>query len=139
MKKAIITTLTIVIYLAMAIKVAASQEPGEHLILDTHVVNSEVINFPNDDEIYPDKSDFKIIHLVTMSNELGERWATVTINNQSAGRRVFKPAHIMALFADGSRRAPIHKESVFDGHESISMTLFFGQNKFPILSIMTRQ
>jgi len=119
-------------------QVNAANANSDYLMLDTHVINTEIINFPNDNEIYPDKSDFKIIHLVTMSNELGDRYATVTLKNLSTGRRIFKQNHIMALFADGSRLSPAIAEAVVDGKESVSITLYFGEHKFPILTLYTR-
>ena len=108
------------------------------LSLDRVDVGQVKFAFENDSNIYPDESEFNIDHFVLMSNDNGERWGILTITNQSSGRRELQAKHIMALFADGSRYFPINFKQPFNGNETQSITLNFGENKFPILSVYTR-
>lgn len=105
------------------------------LTIDRAVTNSLQLSFPNDNNIKPKASDFNIVNYVLMSNEEGERWAVVTLHNTASGSRSFEQEHLMALFADGSRRSPLEYKLNFSGDEVQSMTLNFGENNFPILAI----
>ena len=60
------------------------------------------------------------------------------MTNQSSGRRELEAKHLVALFADGSRHNPTEFKRTFKGNETQSITLNFGESKFPILSIYTR-
>lgn len=115
-----------------------TQGQSENLILDQNIPSTEIINFPNDERIQPDRSGFEILHAITMSNEQGERWATLTIKNNSFGRRTINREHVLALFADGSRKFPLSIDYSFDGKEVASITVTFGCSKFPILKLSTR-
>lgn len=108
------------------------------LSLDRVDVSQVKFAFENDANVYPDESEFAIDHFVLMSNDNGERWGILTITNQSSGRRELQAKHIMALFADGSRYSPVNFKQPFNGNETQSITLNFGENKFPILSVYTR-
>ncbi|MEW6997410.1 hypothetical protein AADZ86_06885 [Colwelliaceae bacterium BS250] len=109
----------------------------ETLIVDRVIANNLELAFPNDKNIKPKVSDFELINYVVMSNDLGERWAVVTLNNTSTGSRVFVNDHLMALFANGKRRSPLEFKLSFEAQETQSFTVSFGYNKFPILSIST--
>lgn len=109
----------------------------EMLTVDRVVPNNLELVFPNDRGIKPKPSDFKLVNYVVMSNELGERWAVVTVSNSSTGTRTLENGHLMALFADGQRKIPKAFKESFSGNETLSITVSFGENKFPILSITT--
>jgi hypothetical protein len=112
--------------------------PDEALTIDRTSVNPAELNFPNDDNTFPKISDFEVLNFVLMSTYNGERWATVTLRNKANGSRKLQRDHIMALFADGRRRAPANFNHRFEGKEVLSFTLSFGQSKFPVLSVYTR-
>jgi len=116
---------------------SSSANEREILTVDRVVPNSLELAFPNDRGIKPKSSDFRLINFVVMSNELGERWAVVTVRNSSTGGRTLENGHLMALFADGSRKIPQEFKETFKGNETQSITVSFGENKFPILSITT--
>ena len=63
----------------------------------------------------------------------------MTIRNDASGSRILQAEHIMALFADGRRVAPISlAENIkLEDGEQRSLTLSFGEDNFPILSIFT--
>ena len=113
----------------------AQAEENDVLTVDRAVANSIHLSFPNDSNIKPKESDFSIINYVLMSNDTGERWGVVTLINSSSGARSFEQDHLIALFADGSRGAPQEYKLNFKAGETQSITVSFGEYKFPILSI----
>lgn len=119
--------------------VCANTIDGDVLTIDRTVINSSQLQFPNEDRIYPRESNFEVIHYVLMSSLEGERWATVTLKNQADGRREFNSKQLMALFADGNRKVPHFKKQVFDGHQTLTLSLNFGVSKFPLIEIYTRE
>ncbi|WP_366942489.1 hypothetical protein [uncultured Shewanella sp.] len=120
------------------ISFSASSTENEALNVDQVSVSASDLSFPNDRNIQPSRSDFFIKNYVLMSNDLGERWALITIKNNSAGRRTLSEKHILALVADGERIFPHDFSHSFKAHETLSITIAFGQNKFPILSVYTQ-
>jgi hypothetical protein len=113
---------------------AHSQE-SDVLTVDRAVTKNIHLSFPNDSNTKPKESDFTIINYVLMSNDTGERWGVITLTNSSSGARSFEQDHLMALFADGSRGAPQEYKLNFKAGETQSITVSFGEYKFPILSI----
>ena len=113
----------------------ASAADDDILNVDRSVLKSIQLAFSNDNNITPKKSDFEVVNYVLMSNENGERWSVITLTNLSHGERSINQEHILALFADGSRSEPLAFTSNFKGKETQSLTLPFGENKFPILGI----
>ena len=93
------------------------------------------LSFPNDENIKPKKSDFEVLNYVLMSNEIGERFAVITLRNLSSGNRTLEDNQLMALFADGERKIPTLLKLNFEGNEIQSITVSFGNSKFPILSV----
>lgn len=106
------------------------------LTVDRVATNNLQLAFPNDSNIQPKPSDFELINYVVMSNEVGERWAVITLNNTSTGSRVLEQSNLIALFADGKRSPPLAFKVSFEGNETQTITVSFGENKFPILSIV---
>lgn len=112
-------------------------EEAETLTVDRVISSNIALSFPNEENITPRESEFELLNYVVMSNDLGERWAVITINNLSSGRRTLESQHVMALFANGERSFPLALKLPFEGGETQSITVSFGENKFPILSINT--
>ena len=83
----------------------------------------------------PKKGDFEIVNYVLMSNEIGERWSVITLTNLATGNRTLDQEHLLGLFADGSRINPLKYKLNFEGKETQSITVSFGDHKFPILNI----
>ena len=110
-------------------------DDAEILSVDRSVTKNINLSFPNDNNIYPKEGDFEIVNYVLMSNEVGERWGVITLTNLSSGNRTLEHEHLIALLADGSRISPLEFELNFKGKETQSITVSFGENKFPILSI----
>ena len=95
--------------------------------------------FDNEAKVKPKDSDFNVVNAVHMSSEQGSRVAVVTIRNDASGSRILESDHIMALFADGSRRSPFSFPDAIklDDGEQRSFTLSFGESNYPLLTIYT--
>ena len=111
----------------------------EVLSVDQVALQGMQFSFENDAKVRPKNSDFSVVNSVLMSSEQGRRVAVVTIRNDASGSRILQAEHIMALFADGRRVAPISlAENIkLEDGEQRSLTLSFGEDNFPILSIFT--
>lgn len=109
----------------------------EVLTVDRTVAKNLQLSFPNDNNIQPDKSEFKIINYVLMSSESGERWVTITLENTSSGTRSLEREHLMGLFANGKRKSPMSYPLSFKGNEIQTFSVSFGESKFPILAVYT--
>ena len=135
------TKLTIIwaLLLSSVCAIAEEREPSEILTVDRSVNQPMPMEFPNDTKVYPMESDFKILNYVLMTSESGERWASVTIKNTSTGNRTLEVNHLHALFANGVRKGPEELKRLFNGSETVTLTLPFGKSKFPILSVYTRR
>lgn len=108
------------------------------LSIDEPVPFDNALRFPDERRLAPAISDFEITSRLMMSSDNGERWATVSIRNNSAHQRLFDHTHIIAVFADGDKRHPLEVQQKFSGHEEITLTINFGFSKFPILRLLTR-
>lgn len=108
------------------------------LTVDRVIPKAVEFSFPNDKRLTPKRSDFILDNYVIMSNELGERWAVLTLTNESSGQRILDQDHILALFANGQRANPLEFKLNFEGKETQSITVSFGGSKFPILSVSTQ-
>jgi hypothetical protein len=107
----------------------------EVLTVDRVITHNIELAFDNDKNEKPKLSEFELVNYIVMSNDLGERWAVVTVINQASGNRILENDHLMALFANGERATPAHLKVNFDANETKSLTISFGENKFPLLSI----
>jgi hypothetical protein len=127
----------IIISVFFLISFSGYADETEVLTVDRVVPNNLQLAFPNDMGEKPQVSDFQLVNYVAMSSEVGERWAVVTVRNSSSGGRSFENQHLMAVFADGVRKSPSEFKINFKGNETQTLTVSFGENKFPILSIST--
>ncbi|QDP01028.1 hypothetical protein [Thalassotalea sp. PS06] len=127
---------TMVLFTLLSCSVQANQPP---LVVDRGISGGDIqLAFPNDENIVPQISDFGVLNNVLMSNEAGERWAVVTFTNLATGKRSLNQKHVMALLANGERIVPYEFSEDFEGGETLSLTLNFGENKFPLLQVYTR-
>jgi len=124
--------------LLFLLSISTIANEDEVLTVDRVIANTVEFAFENDKNKKPKLSDFELLNYIIMSNELGERWAVVTIKNQASGNRILESNHLMALFANGERSNPTPLKFNFTANEMKSVTVSFGENKFPILSISSR-
>lgn len=88
--------------------------------------------------IEPDISTVTVLNQMLMSNEVGERWATLTLKNLSNGKRIITDKQIYAVFADGDKKKAQMRPIKLLGNEVGIYTISFGYHKFPILYVYTR-
>ena len=146
--KRLISTSSIILFLKFSISLlllmlitnsyAESDVKNEILTIDEPVPDTLNLEFSDGNTLEAKTGEFKIKSLVLMSNLAGERWATVTIKNVSSYQRILDKEHIIALFANGERRNPVHAEHKFSGQEETTMIITFGESKFPVLKVMVR-
>ncbi|MGB3725850.1 MAG: hypothetical protein WA981_08795 [Glaciecola sp.] len=115
-----------------------AQSSNDVLSIDRVVPKSANLAFPNTSNIQPEQSDFTVDNFVLMSNEKGERWAVVTLVNLASGSRTLTHRQLMALLANGDRVQPIEFSHSFKANEILSLTIYFGESKFPLLSVYSR-
>lgn len=106
------------------------------LRFDQPQINGNALFFPDDDDdIEPVANDFQLLQALFMSNELGERWALVTLKNTSTGQRFLKNENLVATFADGSQSRARNVQKRFRARENQTVSVFFGVKKFPIVKV----
>lgn len=127
----------LLLFTAMCTIFNVEASDSESLSIDRVISSAQVFAFPNDKNIKPVLSAFEVINYVPLSNELGERWAVITLSNTATGNRVLEHRHLQALLANGRRVKPQAFKINFEAKETQSVTVSFGKNKFPILSIVT--
>lgn len=121
----------------LLISVPVVAENGAFLSLDRSLPGDFEEFFPNDENIFPEESDFQVVNFLLLSSDSGERQALVTLENLSISNRIFRDEHIMCLFADGERRTPLEFKRSFKGREVVSVALSFGVSRFPLLGVYT--
>lgn len=129
---------TVPLFISLLCVLPCSADESKALTVDRAISGQINMSFPNDENIKPKPNDFDLNNYVLMSNELGERWAVITMTNSSSGNRVLQQEHLLALFANGKRKSPKHLKLNFEPNETQSITVSFGQSKFPILSISSK-
>ena len=94
--------------------------------------------FRYENGLKPKPNDFRLREAAFMSNEIGERWAIITVENMSSGKRLLTRENIVATFADGSQANPSHLDETARAGELLTKTIFFGVRMFPILKVDVR-
>jgi hypothetical protein len=93
------------------------------------------IEFKFKDELKPKQNDFRLIQASFLSNNIGERWAIVTLENTSLGQRLLKNESIVAIFADGSQGYAHNLDEKLEGKGQLTKAVTFGVHTFPILNV----
>lgn len=125
-------------YLALLILPIAAMAADDVISVDRAIPYSSELAFPNEQNLAPEISDFSVNNVTLMSNDAGERWAVLTITNDASGRRTIQHKHLMGLVANGERVHPAEFSQSFNGGETLSLTVYFGESKFPLLSVYSR-
>ncbi|MBQ0753876.1 MAG: hypothetical protein KBT87_04860 [Gammaproteobacteria bacterium] len=93
------------------------------------------IRFNQDNPKQVKRHDFEVVDYALMSNEQGERWATVTFKNTSTGQRLLANEYLLAEFADGTQRFALNLDGKVESGQVLTRTVFFGYHRFPILRL----
>lgn len=126
---------TVLVFTLITTSVQASDQSSALKFEDLPYKNTKV-HCENDANIFPDENDFEFIDYSAMSSEEGERYILATIKNTSTGFRILKQDDILAILGDCSRITPVAFERKFKGSEIITLRLYFGINKYPILKVL---
>lgn len=94
------------------------------------------LTFKHKDELKPAASNFHIIEVSYLSNNIGDRWAVVTFENSSPGQRFLKNEAIVATFADGTQSHGLNLNETLKGNERLTKAVNFGIHQFPIVSVI---
>lgn len=116
----------------------AAHSSEDVISIDRVVLSNVHLAFPNDANVQPEQGDFEVNNFILMSNDIGKRWAVVTVTNLASGGRSLTNKHLMALIANGERRSPIEFSRSLKANETLSLTVFFGESSFPLLSVYSR-
>ena len=108
------------------------------LHFDQPQVPLESLDFEHDDELKPVPNDFRIVEVSYLSNDIGERWAIITFENSSSGKRFLKNKAVVATFADGVQVNSFNLDETIEGNERLTKTVFFGNHRFPIVSVKVK-
>jgi len=93
------------------------------------------LRFEKSDRLKPTPNDFRLIEVAFMSNNIGERWVIVTIENTSSGKRLLKNDHIIATLANGEQSQAFGVDDTLEGGEILTKAVHFGDHKFPIVQV----
>lgn len=118
---------------------ATTVNASESLSIDRAGIKNLDLYFPNERNVQPDQSDFEVLNYIFMSSEEGERWVVITIRNNASGTRSINQKHLLGLLASGDRVHPEEFKQTFGASETLTLTLRFGESKFPVLEIYSRQ
>ncbi|MDQ8185801.1 hypothetical protein [Pelagicoccus sp. SDUM812002] len=86
----------------------------------------------------PDLSEFEIEYQRFLSNDLGERFALVTLFKRKSGLRIIDEKDIVGVLANGQRLHPIRLEGETQIGARGSIFVHFGQHQFPLAGLETR-
>ena len=138
MKKISNTILSLFIMVFQVVSYAGGYSHDEILAIDEPIPETVNLEFSDTNGLLPRLGEFEVMSFILMSNSSGERWATVTLKNNSSHQRILDSEHITAVFADGEIRNPIRANHKFSSHEVVTMVINFGKSKFPVLRVSVR-
>jgi hypothetical protein len=96
------------------------------------------VDFRQKEVIKPVTNDFELIEAAFMSNNIGERYAVVTIKNTWPGQRIFRNENIVATFANGRQSYAHGLDEILKAGERLTKTIFFGSHRFPIVRVQLK-
>lgn len=118
---------------------APKVQPGQVLQFDSVQPADTELSFDRGArDLIPENGPFRLIEFHAMSNDIGERWALVTVVNTENANRYLKGAHLVATFADGSQRLAQNLNDPVGGNERFSKAVFFGHSPFPLVRVEVR-
>ncbi len=126
--------LLFIVFLFVFSNTAFASDP---LIIDRQLPSNIQLNFPNPNQIVPQRSDFEIINAIPMSSDSGERWVLLTIRNLVNGNRTINQQQLMAIMANGDRVFPAKFSQIFKSEETLSVTIYFSNSDFPIVQVIS--
>ena len=99
---------------------------------------AETVFCEEEQELIPEDNDFEILSYALMSSGKGDRFVLANIKNKSAGQRILRREHLVAIFADCSQRHPTNIQYKLDGGGVITREINFGNSRFPIIKVISK-
>lgn len=114
-------------------------QPGQVLQFDAVQPGDTGLRFDRGTRVLvPEAGPFRLVEYHAMSNDIGERWALVTVVNIENADRYLKGTHLVATFADGSQREAQNLNDPVGASERFSKAVFFGHSPFPLVRVDAR-
>lgn len=118
---------------------APKVQPGQILQFDSVRAGDSELRFDRGTRhLVPEAGPFRLTEYHAMSNDLGERWALVTVVNTENANRFIKETHLVATFADGTQRRAQNLNDPVGPLERLSKAVFFGHSPFPLVKVEAR-
>ena len=118
---------------------APKVQPGQVLQFDSVQPGDSELRFDRGTrDLVPEAGPFRLTEYQAMSNDLGERWALVTVVNTENANRFIKETHLVATFADGTQRRAQNLNDPVGPLEKFSKAVFFGHCPFPLVKVEAR-
>ena len=114
------------------------QEPNDALHFDRPIAKELPIEFQVEEDLYPTRSEFKIVDFAFLSSESGDRCAMVIVQNQARDSRAFTEDQLIGLFADGRHRKPIRLRERVEGSKIETLMIPFGDSDTPLVKLIIR-
>ncbi len=89
-------------------------------------------------DLRPSLSEFQLSYCRFLSNDLGERFALVTLAKEAGIRRIVDTRDIVGVLASGERLFPISIEGETHIGRRGTVLLHFGSHKFPLVGVEVR-
>lgn len=93
------------------------------------------LDFKDEDDLQPVNSSFSLLEYSLMSNEKGERWALITVKNNSGKKQPISDDNFVAVFADGKRTHANNFYELVEPGARLTASIFFGRSNFPIILV----
>ena len=129
-------TITALIFFLVAYEANAMDASTEVLQIENAAFKDKPV-FCEEDILDIKRNDFRLINYELMSSESGERFALISIKNTASGQRILRKENLVAIFADCTSVYPQEIEQTLAADETLTKTVYFGKNKFPIIKITT--
>lgn len=120
----------------LVVQAVSATPPKGVLQVDNALFKDRPI-FCEEEILAPRKSDFEIVDYDLLSSEGGERYAIMNIRNTSSGQRILRKENLVAIFANCNSLYPENINQSLSGRETVTKSISFGINQFPIIKIIT--
>ena len=134
-KYPILINVALFICLTPALVTAGSPKSDSVLHFESQKKDIQYLNFKDKDDLQPVASKFKIVEYSLMSNDKGDRWALITVQNTDSKKQKISDDNFVAVFADGERRHAKNFYELVEPNAKLTEAIFFGKSNFPVILI----
>lgn len=121
---------------AMPVVLAAGPGKSDSILhFESQKKDIRYLDFKDKDDLQPVPSKFKLVEYSLMSNDRGDRWALITVQNTSGKKQKITDDNFVAVFADGERKHAKNFYEIVEPNARLTESIFFGRSNFPIILI----